>query len=162
MPEDPGSEYDVALSDPAKLTAAQVSACVAIIRGGGAVDPGTAKAEMPLSAALALASKRGVIVGVGAIKRVRRVYAATIAKRGGHPFPPDTPELGYVAVHPDHQRKGLSGRLVAALLQTHKGRLFATTYTEAMKRTLAAARFARKGDEWKSRKGERLSLWIRE
>jgi GNAT superfamily N-acetyltransferase len=163
MPEEQRSdEYDVALTDPARLTVAQISACIAIISAGGAVDTASANAELPRSAALAIAWKSGHIVGVGAIKRVRRAYTSGIAKRSRESLPADTPELGYVAVHPDHRRRGLSGRLIAALLQAHHGRVFATTYTEVMKKTLAAAGFVRKGWEWKSVKGEMLSLWVKE
>lgn len=163
MPENRRTdEYEVTLTDPANLTAAQVSACIAIIKDGGAVDTASAKTELPLSSVSAIALKNREIVGVGAIKRIRRGYASDIAKRSEERFPSNTPELGYVAVHADHRQKGLSRRLVAELLQAHCGRLFATTYTDAMKKTLAAAGFVRKGREWKSVKDEMLSLWVKE
>lgn len=165
MHDNPSSakgQYAVTLTDPAKLSLAQISACIAIIKDGGAVDTASAKAQLPRAAAAAIAWKGRDIVGVGAIKRMRRAYASEIAERSGQPFPSDTLELGYVAVHRDHRQKGLSGRLVAALLEAHNGRLFATTYTEAMKKTLAAASFVHKGREWKSVRGEMLSLWLKD
>jgi ribosomal protein S18 acetylase RimI-like enzyme len=53
---------------------------------------------------------------VGAIKRERRKYAAKVAKDSGFDFPPETLELGCVAVDPDHQGHGLSNRIADALL----------------------------------------------
>jgi RimJ/RimL family protein N-acetyltransferase len=71
------------------------------------------------------------------------------------------PELGYVAVDSDHQGRGLSSRIVAALLSEHAGPLFATTDNEFMKKTLAKSGFMQKGKEWNGQRG-RLTLWIKE
>jgi len=111
--------------------------------------------------AVALAWKDKQIVGVGAIKRERREYAAGVAKRGGVEFPSQTLELGYVAVAPEHRGHHLSDCLIKALLKQHKGRLFATTYSEYMKDALIRADFRTGGKEWKGRKFM-LSLWLRE
>lgn len=113
------------------------------------------------SRAVALAGKDKRIVGVGAIKRERREYAAHIAAKSGVDFPSETLELGYVAVAPEHRGHHLSDCLVRALLKQHKGRLFATTSSEYMKDTLIRADFRTGGKECRGRKFL-LSLWLRE
>jgi hypothetical protein len=97
---------------------------------------------------------------VGAVKRVRTEYAKGIARKSGYVFPAKTPELGYVAVAPQHWRKGLSHSLVTALLAVQQGGLFSTTYDKGMMKTLTAAGFAQKGHEWLGRKHQ-VSLWLR-
>jgi hypothetical protein len=138
-----------------------LAACIAIIKGGEAVDWISAKRELPLATALALAWQHKQIVGVGALKRERREYAADVAAKSGVDFPPETLELGYIAVAPEHRGHHLSDCIVKALLKQHKGQLFATTYSEYMKDTLVRADFRHGGKEWKGRKFM-LSLWLRE
>jgi hypothetical protein len=152
--------YEVKSCVPGDLSDAEIAACTAIIGSGNAVDRNSAAVELPRAAVLAIAWAGDKIVGVGVIKRVRTGYAARIAKRSGVAFDPSTPELGYVAVDGDHGNRGLSRRIVAALLSQHEGRLFATTDSEYMKKTLAGAGFAQNGQEWNGQRG-RLSLWSR-
>ncbi len=156
------AEYDVKSCAPGDLTDSELSTCAAIIKSGGAVDPHTARTELPRAARLAGARSGGTIVGIGAIKRDRPRYAAGVGKHSGHVFPENSSELGYVAVDPRHQNKGLSKRLAAALLEDRQGLVFATTFDAHMKKTLTRAGFAQKGREWKGNRGKRLSLWIRE
>jgi RimJ/RimL family protein N-acetyltransferase len=165
MPEnsdgDPAKGYEMESCAPADLAGAELAACLAIIERGEAVDMESAAEELPRAAVLSIARTGDKIAGVGAIKRVRAAYAARIAQRSEAAFDPATPELGYVAVDGGHGNRGLSRRIVAALLSQHNGRLFATTDNEYMKRTLDKAGFVRKGREWTGQRG-RLSLWIRE
>jgi hypothetical protein len=142
-----------------KLGAAEIDACLAIIKAGDAVDMVSAK-ELPRSTAIALAWKGKEIVGLGAIKRERCDYAAGIAEKSGFDFPHETLELGYVAVAPKHRGNHLSDCIVKALLKQHKGGLFATTSGEYMKATLIRADFRTAGKEWKGKKSM-LSLWLR-
>jgi GNAT superfamily N-acetyltransferase len=158
--EDDGN-YDVKELSPGDLTATNFAVCVAVIKKGEAVDWKWAARELPLAVALAIAYKGAQIVGVGAVKRVRRKYATEVSSKSGVDFPPETLELGYVAVDPDHRRHGLSHRIVKALLSQYAGRLFATTYNDHMKKTLENAGFVRKGKEWKGRRFM-LSFWDKE
>lgn len=153
--------YVVKTLSPGELTEPILSACVAVIKTGDAVDLESAKRELPLAKSVAIALKGSVIVGVGAIKRERVRYAADVSKKSGADFPPETPEVGYIAVDPEHRRRGLSRRITKLLLSQHDGRLFATTYNEGMKRTLGKNGFVQKGKEWKGRK-YKLSLWVKE
>jgi len=107
---------------------------------------------------LAIAYKGAEIVGVGAVKRVRRGYAKQVSIKSDVIFPSDRPELGYVAVAPDHQRKGLSRRIADALLSQRTGSLFATTENDYMKKTLSQAGFSKKGKERRGRRAT-LSYW---
>jgi len=151
-------KYEIKSCSPRELTAADLAGCIAMIKSGDAVDPDSAAAELPRAIMVAVARWGDVLVGVGAIKRARTAYAARIADRSGAAFKPDTPELGYVAVHGSHQGRKLSHRLVAALISEHDRSLFATTDSEYMKKTLAKAGFVQKGQEWKGKRS-RLSLW---
>jgi hypothetical protein len=154
-----GEEYSVRACVPGDLTEAELSTCVAIVRDGGAVAINLGKLRK--ARMLAVASKDGVIVGVGSIKRNRPERAAAITQRSGFGFPNETPELGYVAVALQHRRKRLSHQLVGALLKATPGGLFATTDDENMMRTLSSAGFARHGSNWQGRRGQ-LSLWLKE
>jgi len=156
------ADYVVGKVDAEQLTKKFVSECIAIIKKGKAVDWQSAKTELPLATKVVTARKGSQIVGVGAIKRERRPYAAEISssRKSGFDFPPATPELGYVAVEPEHQWRGLSLRITKLLLSVHKGALFATTYDKRMMKTLENVGFLKKGKEWKGRKFM-LSLWLK-
>lgn len=153
--------YKVRTPTPKDVSVADLAACSTIIKKGEAVDWESARKELPLSSALAVVWKGEEIVGVGAIKRERRKYAAGIATNSGVEFPQETLELGYVAVSPKHRGHHLSHCIVKALLKQHRGRLFATTYNDYMKNTLTQAGFEKKGKEWKGNK-YMLSFWDRE
>ena len=155
-------EYDVKACVAGDLTEEELATCIAIIKSGDAVDPESAAAELPRASVLAVVRQGDQIVGVGAIKRVRRDYASRIAGRSGASFKPDTPELGYVAVDSAHRGNHLSYRIVAMLLSRCPGSLFATTSKDRMKQTLAKAGFVQKGREWKGQNNYQLSVWIRE
>jgi len=152
--------YSVTMPAATHLNPSEISASIAIIRTGEAVDWRAAQRELPLAMAIALAWKDKEIVGVGAIKRERREYAADIAIKSGVEFPPETLELGYVAVVPAHRGHHISDCMVRALFKQYAGRLFATTYNQSMKDALIRAGFRNHGREWKGRK-QMLSFWER-
>lgn len=150
--------YQVGIVRPNDLKPEDLVACVAIIKTGEAVDSGSVKRELPLVTALAVAWKDKEIVGLGAIKRERRDYAASIAGKSGVAFPAQTLELGYIAVSPDHRGHHLSHCIVRSLVRHYTGRLFATTDTKFMKNVLIRFGFVSKGNEWKGKRGM-LSFW---
>lgn len=154
-----GLECTVTPCAPGDLSDAELATCVEIVRDGGAVAINLEKLQN--ARMLAVARKRGVIVGVGSIKRDRPDRAVDIARESGFDFPKETPELGYVAVAPQHRRQGLSHHLVDALLKAMSGCLFATTDDEHMMKTLSGAGFVRQGSEWRGRRGQ-LSLWVKQ
>ena len=143
--------YEVRIVPFADLDAREIASCIALIRSGGALDVQSAKAELPQTTTLALARKNGKIVGIGTIKRERPDYAKRISQKSGVQFPGETRELGYVAVSAEHRGKHLSHCIARALLNRYEGRLFATTSSDPMKRTVARFGFAQKGNEWKGR-----------
>ena len=153
--------YAVQGCTPEHLTEAEMAACIAIVEKGEAVDPELAARGLARAGLLAVARKGKQVVGVGAIKRPRPGYAAKVAKRSGHEFPADTPELGYVAVDPEHRGHRLSLKIVAALLAGHQGPLFATTDCERMKTVLSKVGFLHKGNEWKGKR-DQLSRWLKD
>lgn len=141
-----------------ELSPAELEACCAIIEDGGAVDTNAMRRHLPNCTAFAIARTGGLIVGVGAIKAVRTDYTARVAKNSGVDLPPHTYELGYVAVHPEHRKRGLAQRIATALTSRIGSRLVATTDDERMKKILAKTGFVKKGKEWKGRRGI-LSYW---
>jgi RimJ/RimL family protein N-acetyltransferase len=153
-------DYTVSPISPVAMSEKERADCLAIIRSGGAVNPESSQREIPLAAVVVVARRGNEIIGVGAIKRVRRDYAAIVCGRSGEELNSNIPELGYVAIDPQHRGNHLSSRIVAELLSHHDGPLFATTDDMRMKATLARAGFVRKGHEWDGDRG-RLSLWVR-
>ena len=111
---------------------------------------------------IAVVRTDGKIVGVRAIKRTRPAYASDKAAKSGVTFPATTLELGYVCVSAEHQRKGLSARIVASVIEQYTELLFATTSSSAMKKTLRSAGFVKRGCEWEGKNGVMLSLWLRD
>jgi hypothetical protein len=154
--------YEITSRAASRFSLRDLNQCIRIVSAGDAVDPDSAAMEIPRAQVLALVSKGNLIVGVGAVKRQRREYASHIAERSGVSFDPNASELGYVAIDAKHQGQQLSGRIVRALLSSHQGVLFATTSSEPMKKTLARTGFVQKGRFWEGRRGEQLSLWIKE
>ena len=152
-------EYSVKACAPADLSDTELATCVEIVKDGGAVAINLEKLHK--ARMLAVARKAGTIVGVGSIKRDRPDRAAHIANESGFGFPKETPELGYVAVAPEHRRQALSHQLVRALLKAMPGGLFATTDDQHMMKTLSGAAFVRQGSEWPGRRGQ-LSLWLKQ
>ena len=152
-------EYSVSPCMPGDLSDAELASCVEIVRDGGAVAISLEKLQNART--LAVARKGGVIVGVGSMKRDRADRAADIVRKSGFSFPKETPELGYVAVAPQHRRQGLSHELVDTLVRAMPGTLFATTDDEHMMKTLSGAGFIRRGREWPGHRGQ-LSLWLKE
>lgn len=143
---------------PMDLSEDDRGTCAALVEAGGAVRRGSIARQIAAARLLSLARLDGEIVAVGAIKRIRPPYAKRIAARCGISFPPETPELGYVAVDPKHQENGLSHRLTGELVAKHPGPLFATTSSDRMMRTLTEAGFKQKGHEWPGQHAQ-LSFW---
>jgi hypothetical protein len=154
------TDYAVTVSAPDDLNDADMATCVGLVVGGGAVTKRYAEPGMREARLLAVVRKADQIVGVGAIKRVRPDYARRRAQCSGCKLAVKTPELGYVARHPEHGRHHLGQRIVASLLSSHEGPLWATTDSTRMKEILAGAGFVRRGKEWPGRRGQ-LSLWVK-
>ena len=133
---------------------------MALIVEGYAVDRTHVEEWFPQSPMVAVARSGADIVGVGAIKPPRP-YTKRVAERSGFDLDPQMHELGYITVREDHRGRRISHAIVQALDSEHEAPLFATTSSEAMKRTLRRFRFEPRGTEW-TRRGSVLSLWVRE
>ncbi len=151
----PKREYEIRASAPSKLSLRNLSHCTRIVRTGDAVDPDSAAVELPRSEILALALAGNLII----MESVRSSAGAQdtparSAERSGVSFDPNTSELGYVAVDPEHRGRRLAERIVRELLANHVAPLFATTSSEPLKRTLARVGFVKRGHAWPGRNGE--------
>jgi hypothetical protein len=152
-------EYVVEACGLSDLSATERTRCLRLIADGGAVTMKAARRDFPRSLQVAVARKDGALVGVSAVKPVRD-HAMTVADLAEFPFDPDTPEFGYVVVDHAHRGNKLSSRM-AKLLSGYPGPLFATTSDPSMKSALKGAGFVQRGVDWKGRRGDKISLWIR-
>lgn len=152
--------YAVTVCAPSALNRAEMAVCVHLVVSGGAVKQKYAELGLRDARTLAVVRCAGQIVGIGAIKRVRPTYARRRAQNSGYGFPPETPELGYVARDAEHKRQNLGLRIVQSLLFSHEGPLWATTDSNRMKEILEGAGFLRRGGEWPGGRGQ-LSLWVK-
>ena len=154
--------YQVERCVPATLNDTDLDQCIALLSTGGALAAIPTKPHLRSANVVVLAKTEGDIVGLGVVKRVRPRYTADVCGEGksGFRFLPDTPELGYIVVDPTHQRKKLSYRLVAELVNSGNDRLFSTTDSLPMKKALAGAGFIQRGKEWPGQRGQ-LSLWFK-
>jgi hypothetical protein len=152
--------YELKTCVAAELSQTDLDTCAGLVKDGGAVR-GDTKTKLQRATELAVATCRGKVVGVGAIKMKNPARAESVAKSSEFVFSAETPELGYVAIDKEHKDNGLSGRLTAQLLKNKKTPFFATTDDTYMKRTLGKAGFAPKGQEWPGGRAQ-LSLWIRD
>jgi hypothetical protein len=157
------ADYVVTAVPPGDLTKADLAACIAIVKKGDAVDGDAAARELCRAKTTAVVRTGEEVVGLGAIKRIRFAYASGISseKKSGFAFDPNMPEIGYIAVVERHQNHGLSRRIVERLL-CQETRLFATTSNDYMTATLEGCGFVNRGRKWPGRKGNRLSLWIKD
>ncbi|MBI5818679.1 MAG: GNAT family N-acetyltransferase [Verrucomicrobia bacterium] len=138
----------------------ELESCLEVIKEGGAVDPKAVTDELPQAIFVALKHAGGRVVGVGAIKRLRPLYAKGIAQKCGFEFDENLHELGYVSVRKTHRNQGIARALLLNLLDVCKTRpLFATTSNEAMKKLLSELGFQQHGKEWRGN-NSMLSLWI--
>jgi len=116
---------------------------------------------------LAFAHEDGVLAGVGCLKTPLQSYKRKVFRKAKSALSADSfaAELGYVSVAKDHQGKGISRQITEALLQGHKGKLFATSAAgnTRMHRTLARAGFNHQGEPYESEdeKGKMLVLFVR-
>ena len=157
------ADYLVTAVPPGDLRKADLAACIAIVKKGDAVDGDSAARELSRAKMIAVVRTGAEIVGLGAIKRIRTTYASGISseKKSGFAFDPNIPEMGYIAVAQLHQNHGLSRQIVERLL-SQEVRLFATTSNDYMTATLERCGFVNRGRKWPGRKGNRLSLWIKD
>lgn len=144
---------------PNRIKAPVRSACVKLLKSGGAVNAEIAAEELKQAFAVAVVYDSESVVGIGSIKRARP-YTKRVAERSGASLPKDCLELGYIAVSESHKGRGISKDIVTELLAVKTGPLFATTDNPRMISVLKANRFVKTGKEWKGKRGV-LSLWIR-
>ena len=146
-----------------KLKPEETKTCISLIEEGNAVDVQCAKEELPYAPMVVVKRDGQDIVGVGTIKQVRPLYAQEISKHSGVSFDKNMHELGYVAVKPSYQKQGIAGKIVEKLVSEFKDHpLFATTSHEGMRRILKKAGFVKQGKEWNTKRGNLISLWIKE
>jgi len=153
--------YAVESCTVSDLNASELAHCLRLVVDGGAVNAKTTARDFPKSSMIALARNNGEVVGVASIKPIRENYTKGIARKAKFIFDPKTPELGYVVIELAHRGHQISSRMAAALAKGSGG-LFATTSDPKMKSALRSAGFQQRGCEWKGRRGDLISLWLKE
>lgn len=156
----PTDEYVITACRYAGLVHADQAACLNILRDGNAVDVGSAVRELPRAKVVVVARLAQVIVGIGAIKRVRSRYAAGLAKKARVDLHPPGSEVGYIAVGKEHWGYKLGLRILLELLSGFVGPVYATTDSPKMMEALLKAGFSEIGLAWRGARGD-LSLWVR-
>lgn len=152
----------VKIFHPQQLTTDEQGECVTLIVDGGAVKRAFVEDSFPRSIAVAVKRSGADIVGVGAIKPVRRSYTKKVARKSGVELDPETHELGYVAVKPRHRGLGIAHVIVQKLVSDREATLYATTSNRSMRSLLERSGFVRQGNEWTGDNCNKLSLWVRE
>jgi len=159
-------DYKVQVLTPDLLSLAQLEAFKALVQMGDEVDPVTLPGLVQTALAVGVVEQAGQIVAVGGIKRPKAGYRAKVFGKAGVEDPGRFPfELGWLFVQEGHRERGLSGRLVRALLERAKdARVYATSSVgnARMHSTLEKAGFASAGQQYRSSKpGKRLMLFVR-
>lgn len=144
-----------------RLSAAESTQCMQILRDGGAVDTITAKRGLDVANKIAVAKSGRDIIGLAVLKADRPAYASKIAGSSGSSIEKSAIELGYVAVRSDSRKQGIAKSLLNALMSVADSPLFATTSSNAMKKMLSDEGFRKTGKTWDGKTG-RLSLWQRD
>jgi hypothetical protein len=144
-----------------RLSPAESTQCMRILRDGGAVDTVTAKRGLNVADKIAVAKSGREIIGLAVLKADRPAYASKIAASSASSIRNDAIELGYVAVRGDSRRQGIAKSLLNALMSVADVPLFATTSSNAMKKMLHDKGFRKTGKTWEGKTG-RLSLWQRD
>jgi hypothetical protein len=153
-------EHNIELFSAGSFSKEDLNPCIELLEQGDAVDPESARIELPHAPLVAILRDGPAIVGVGAIKRKRPGYTADISAKSRFALETHWHEVGYVVTAPTHGKRGISKEITAKLLAGFSPRpLFATTSSPYMKRTLVEAGFQQMGAEWKGKRGQ-LSLWL--
>lgn len=101
-------DYEVKRCAISDLTDAEIEACIALVADGDAVGVAYVRRNLPRALGIAVARRNGQVVWVATIKPALPHHSATISAKSGVAFSLEAPELGYVAVHPDHRGWRLS------------------------------------------------------
>jgi N-acetylglutamate synthase-like GNAT family acetyltransferase/phage FluMu protein Com len=136
---------------------------VRLIEEGGAIDERSLQTKLDAAEKIAIIERDRRVVAGAALKRPRPDYAAHLSVKSEYELAGDMPELGYVAVACEWRGFHLSTNVVTKILaELGRREVFATTSEPKMKSLLERHGFKSVGREWPSKRGERLSLWIRE
>jgi GNAT superfamily N-acetyltransferase len=158
--------FEVYARRPVEATQSEREAMIQLVVEGEAVSEANVRAGIERAEALIFCATEGRVVGVAALKVPLASYRISLARkdRANVPVPEkDYPrELGYVAVDPLWQRRGIGPFLSSQVVWLARGRgLFATTGNDAMlKKVLPGLAFHCEGATWAGDK-EKLVLMLR-
>jgi len=151
---------------PKRCTSAEIGAFEGLVLKGGEVDPHGLSGRISRADVLAFAYVSHELAGVAALKRPTGNYHASVFKKSASPRPRAVfpVELGWVYVLESQRRKGISQKLVDALLKASgQANVFATSRTDnvPMHRVLERAGFVRTGVAYPSGRGKhQLQLFV--
>jgi hypothetical protein len=143
----------------------ELAAIEALISSRDEVDQEALHQHLPHAARIAVA-RAGAgreIVSVCVLKGDRPEHNKRVARKSDYGLEPATPEMGYAATAASHERRGLNGRLIDAVLHCVDGAVYATCRmtNEAEQRNLCRRGFRSQGTSWKGRGDYQVGLWVR-
>ena len=148
---------------PRSLSKIEASICLRLISSGGAVNVASVEGRLGASTKLVVAFAGTRLIGVGAIKNVHPQHARSVAQSSGIDFPDGTRELGNVAVDVNCEARGVGSGIVACLVNSWTGPLYATTFNPKMLHILPKFGFVVSGRCWESeiQPGAKVQLLLR-
>lgn len=139
---------------------------IRFVKLGAQVNPDSLPGLVQRAAALVVLHEGSKLIGTAAIKRPNKNHhQGDFLKAGVEKSAQDFPlEIGWVVVHPDHQKQGHSRTLVAAAIGATDGSaLYATTQAPQMKHILPDYGFMALGTPFPSvqNAGGDLTLYVK-
>jgi len=165
--ETPEPDVRVVTKAPGECSESELAAFERLVLMGGEVQKHGLVDRIRKANKLAFGYVSGVIAGVAGLKHPNANYRTSVFKKSGTELQSTaySLELGWAYVSDAHRGRGLSGKLIRALLKRSEGLpVIATSRTDnaPMHRALERAQFTRTGSEFSSSRGKhQLQLFVR-
>jgi GNAT superfamily N-acetyltransferase len=164
---EPRNKVTVERRHPSECTPQELASFASLIRNAGEVEASGLNQRIRRAKSLTFLRDGDKMIGVAALKIPDATYKRRVFANAGVPLSePGYPyELGWIAVDPLYQGKGLSRSLVeSALAAADESEVFATSHSDnsPMHKTLARFGFRRVGAPYSSSRPDRtLILFVR-
>ena len=153
---------------PANLQAKDLLEVERIVLEGGEVNPRNVRDRLQQAVLIARLRDGDAVVAVAVVKRPAPSNVRNLRKKSSYEsLSADFLELGYISVHPQHQRKKLGKWITSEVVKQVSAeipnlKLFATARKDSVRHILSLNGFHQEGRQWPSTEhpGSNLDLWI--